>query len=138
MKRTLIGLAMLALVGCSNGPGTGSITPDRHEQQPYGGCDEAWQAPYSEGADWCRDHGWTIAHPVDARDLCRAYATMKHQRLTTLEWLRLAEQAGRTDDADLGRDLERAINAYLNGNADLLVRSDRAVRADCQRLEVAS
>jgi len=27
---------------------------------PYGGCVEGWQAPRSEGADWCRDHGWTI------------------------------------------------------------------------------
>lgn len=24
--------------------------------EPYGGCDEAWQAPKSEGAQWCRDH----------------------------------------------------------------------------------
>jgi hypothetical protein len=29
-------------------------------QQPYGGCDEAWQAPSSAGADECRAHGWTI------------------------------------------------------------------------------
>lgn len=28
--------------------------------QPYGGCKEAWQAPQSDGADWCRDHGWTV------------------------------------------------------------------------------
>jgi hypothetical protein len=28
--------------------------------QPYGGCDEAWQAPHSEGADACRAHGWTV------------------------------------------------------------------------------
>jgi hypothetical protein len=27
---------------------------------PYGGCDEAWQAPRSEGAAWCRSHGWTV------------------------------------------------------------------------------
>lgn len=29
---------------------------------PYGGCDEAWQAPKSAGAQWCRDHG---VYPVD-------------------------------------------------------------------------
>jgi hypothetical protein len=29
-------------------------------QQPYGGCDEAWQAPQSTGADDCRAHGWTV------------------------------------------------------------------------------
>lgn len=28
--------------------------------QPYGGCDEAWQAPHSAGAQECRDHGWTV------------------------------------------------------------------------------
>lgn len=28
--------------------------------QPYGGCDEAWQAPSSEGAQLCRDKGWTV------------------------------------------------------------------------------
>lgn len=31
-----------------------------HQSAPYGGCVEAWQAPHSEGADWCRDQGWTI------------------------------------------------------------------------------
>lgn len=30
--------------------------------QPYGGCDEAWQAPRSAGAEHCRDHGWTVRH----------------------------------------------------------------------------
>lgn len=29
-------------------------------RQPYGGCDEAWQAPHSTGADECRAHGWTV------------------------------------------------------------------------------
>lgn len=28
--------------------------------QPMGGCDEAWQAPRSEGAEHCREHGWTV------------------------------------------------------------------------------
>jgi hypothetical protein len=31
---------------------------------PYGGCKEAWQAPQSEGADWCRDRGWTVRKRV--------------------------------------------------------------------------
>lgn len=30
--------------------------------QPYGGCDEAWQAPQSTGAQDCRDHGWVVRH----------------------------------------------------------------------------
>lgn len=29
-------------------------------REPYGGCDEAWQAPHSEGADLCRELGWVI------------------------------------------------------------------------------
>lgn len=36
-----------------------SVAPAR-AAQPYGGCDEAWQAPRSEGAAWCRHHGWTV------------------------------------------------------------------------------
>lgn len=27
---------------------------------PYGGCDEAYRYPTSDGADWCRRHGWTV------------------------------------------------------------------------------
>lgn len=33
-------------------------------QQPYGGCKEGWQAPRSEGARQCRDHGWTVRHDL--------------------------------------------------------------------------
>lgn len=36
-----------------------SCTPKAHAA-PYGGCDEAWQAPTSAGAQTCRDHGWTV------------------------------------------------------------------------------
>lgn len=28
--------------------------------EPYGGCDEAWQAPQSAGAWECRAHGWIV------------------------------------------------------------------------------
>lgn len=28
--------------------------------QPYGGCDEAWQAPRSIGATHCREHRWIV------------------------------------------------------------------------------
>lgn len=31
-----------------------------HSAQPYGGCDEAWQAPHSAGAGWCQARGWTV------------------------------------------------------------------------------
>lgn len=30
--------------------------------QPYGGCKEAWIAPHSEGADYCRSIGWTVRY----------------------------------------------------------------------------
>lgn len=29
--------------------------------QPYGGCNEAWQAPHSDGARQCRADGWTVS-----------------------------------------------------------------------------
>lgn len=28
--------------------------------EPYGGCDEAWQAPHSEGAAYCRSLGYDV------------------------------------------------------------------------------
>lgn len=31
---------------------------------PYGGCDESWRYVKSEGADWCRAHGWTVRNRV--------------------------------------------------------------------------
>lgn len=34
--------------------------PAAEASQPYGGCEEAWQAPHSAGADQCRSHGWTV------------------------------------------------------------------------------
>lgn len=53
--------------------------------QPYGGCDEAWQAPKSAGAQECRDLGYTVHRkfvlnparvPVAWRvDSCRTSAT---------------------------------------------------------------
>jgi len=30
------------------------------QERPVGGCKEAWMAPRSTGADWCRDRGWTV------------------------------------------------------------------------------
>lgn len=31
---------------------------------PYGGCREGGVAPHSEGARWCRNHGWIITRMV--------------------------------------------------------------------------
>jgi hypothetical protein len=42
---------------------------------PYGGCAEAWQAPRSEGARWCRSHGWLVGarYVVSPRKVLRFY-----------------------------------------------------------------
>lgn len=40
------------------------VVASAHE--PYGGCDEAYLYPTSEGADHCRDHGWDVPLPVAA------------------------------------------------------------------------
>lgn len=45
----------LALLWIGTAPSTAAAG-----QQPYGGCDEAWQAPHSAGADDCRALGWTV------------------------------------------------------------------------------
>ena len=42
------------LIGLWLSPGRG------YAAEPYGGCDEAWQAPHSQGADDCRALGWTV------------------------------------------------------------------------------
>ena len=39
------------------GPGQAQQT---RWQQPYGGCVEGHNYPHSQGADECRDHGWTV------------------------------------------------------------------------------
>lgn len=37
-----------------------AATPPASAHQPYGGCDEAWQAPRSGGATHCRQHRWIV------------------------------------------------------------------------------
>jgi hypothetical protein len=43
--------------------------------EPYGGCDEAWQAPLSDGAMECRMLGWTVRPRlvIDPHGVVRAY-----------------------------------------------------------------
>jgi hypothetical protein len=53
MLRSLL-LTLATVLTLATGPAQSA------ELAPYGGCDEAWQAPQSDGADWCRDHGWTV------------------------------------------------------------------------------
>lgn len=48
-------VATVAAVGIATTPGTAQA-----HHAPYGGCVEAWQAPQSEGAEDCREHGWTV------------------------------------------------------------------------------
>ena len=52
MRRTILTVTLAAALSTLSTPPAAA--------QPYGGCDEAWQAPKSEGAEWCRDHGWTV------------------------------------------------------------------------------
>lgn len=51
-----------ALIGLWLSPraGYGAEPLTRVNEAPYGGCKEAWMAPRSEGADWCRDRGWVV------------------------------------------------------------------------------
>ncbi|MGA8257996.1 MAG: hypothetical protein WB767_15610 [Nocardioides sp.] len=56
MPRLLVLFIALLLVG--------ALSPRAAAHQPYGGCDEAWQAPRSEGAAHCRAHGWIVGRRV--------------------------------------------------------------------------
>jgi hypothetical protein len=51
---------IFALVPSPSHSATGEASSTLNQSQPYGGCKEAWQAPQSDGADWCRDHGWVV------------------------------------------------------------------------------
>lgn len=57
-------------------------------QQPYGGCDEAWQAPRSAGAQACRDHGWTVTSHL-------VLSQHKVVRWSNLESCRFEDGSGR-------------------------------------------
>lgn len=46
-----------AFIGLWISPGRAYSAP---MTAPYGGCSEAWQAPQSSGADWCRSRGWVV------------------------------------------------------------------------------
>lgn len=45
------------------------------QDQPYGGCKEAWQAPRSQGAADCREQGWMVrkGYVVSPRHVLRYY-----------------------------------------------------------------
>lgn len=50
--------------------------------QPYGGCAEAWQAPKSEGADDCREAGWTVRKRV----VLNPHAVIRYWNLDPCEY----------------------------------------------------
>lgn len=54
-------LLLVALVLAGLTVGAVKANADGHKVQPYGGCDEAWQAPHSIGARECRSLGWTVS-----------------------------------------------------------------------------
>lgn len=58
--------------GLDHDPGTvytspNGFTPGVRLRQPYGGCKEAIDYPHSDGADWCRAHGWTVTRRIIIR-----------------------------------------------------------------------
>lgn len=65
--RLITGCAVLAVIGwLFSGWWTGQTAESithvpaaavRVEQEPYGGCDEAYLYPGTEGAQWCEEHG---------------------------------------------------------------------------------
>jgi hypothetical protein len=77
-RKQIAGFALLgALIGIWISPGRGvALDANDPNQQPYGGCAEAWQAPQSEGAEWCRSRGWVVrrAIVVSPRNWVRYYA----------------------------------------------------------------
>jgi hypothetical protein len=75
MLRSLL-LTLATVLTLATGPAQSA------ELAPYGGCDEAWQAPQSDGADWCRDHGWTVTGRlvIGPRAVVR-YSSLPHCRV---------------------------------------------------------
>lgn len=49
--------------------------PAHADVPPYGGCGEAWRYPSSDGAGWCRHHGWTIHKHFTIDPVNRLWAT---------------------------------------------------------------
>lgn len=68
--------------------------------KPYGGCAEAWQAPTSAGADWCRRHGWTVNSGI----VVGPHAVLRAHRLPHCRY---------EDGSDQGRCLWLG---YVDGN----------------------
>jgi len=60
-------------------PVLGLLVAQRASAVPYGGCDEAWQAPHSAGARWCRARGWVVMRRlvVSPRAVVR-YSSLPH------------------------------------------------------------
>lgn len=53
----VVGLLVTAVVALVL---AGGLVVKADAAQPYGGCDEAWRYPHSQGAAECRRAGWTI------------------------------------------------------------------------------
>lgn len=61
-----VGLAVAAVTAIAAGT-YAAIVEKADAAEPYGGCDEAGQSALtvnSDGADWCRDHGWTVTRTI--------------------------------------------------------------------------
>lgn len=59
-----VGLAVGLLVAAITILGTFDKAHAAGGHQPYGGCDESINYVSTAGADWCRDHGWTVTKHI--------------------------------------------------------------------------
>lgn len=62
--------------------GTAVAAGPAQAHQPYGGCDESWQVPRSEGAEHCRSHGWVVR----PRFVIDAKGRLRYSRMPVCEY----------------------------------------------------
>lgn len=87
MSRLTLALALAWIIAVSILAANGGLDSDDRSaapvsgnltlvSAPYGGCAEAWQAPRSEGARYCRSKGWLVGarYVVSPRKVLRMYA----------------------------------------------------------------
>jgi hypothetical protein len=87
----------------------------------YGGCGEAWQAPSSQGAAWCRGHGWIVRARI-------VIGPHRYVHMTALPHCRFEDGSGQRSACtwNVGRPIDgngigRAYVVWANGT-DTTVR----------------
>lgn len=72
----LCGIVSVVALSASESHATEQATTE-----PYGGCDEAWQYPQTQGADDCRALGWIVSRRLVVTDRgIVMYSTLPHCR----------------------------------------------------------